>query len=483
MKKGYLILMLLGTALFAQAQTLQNPIQSRDFNPQIPTCVNPKVQVKQGSKQIVNLNKTNGSMVSGPYNYRQAVIDYDQQSSQNPTRTNAILMCPDTAFTIVTRNFAGDADTASDFNDYASKYTNGAASYSFSVGFTLDARSLSWSASANSDYYQLGKYNIYTIDSIQFPYYYVRYTDDSVKDKITLQYLNNSNFKTKGNLDFPTGTSLPRNPGVGLPNYDHTVNKAPNPTVEQTFDLTKNDTNTNRDVWVTLPVNKPVNTNSGQISAVVASYTPGTAHNKVAPFDTLGSDSFNGTPIANPFNEFYYNFVYDQTRFFEDNSTTTGKTGNNQTYQNGVFIIERTLYNTEPSNSILNESYFPGTLIYTSVADGGKIPVFPIFRYYITCLNIGIADLESKGFMLGEAYPNPSNGNNVRIPFELAKTSNISINVYNNLGQVVKTIANGQFAQGVNGVDLNTSDLNSGVYFYTLTMNGHNTTQRFVVSK
>ncbi|MDZ4756811.1 MAG: T9SS type A sorting domain-containing protein [Bacteroidota bacterium] len=480
MKKGYLILMLLGTAIFAQAQTSQSPVQTRDFNPLNPARTNQKIVVNQnGKKQTITSNKTNAPMVSALYDYKQALIDYDQQSTATPTFTQPVMMLPDTAFTIITRDYPGTADTAWTFNDYSRAYTNGALAYSFSVGFTLDARSLVWSLSANNDYLQLGRYNVYTIDSIQFPYYYIRSTDGSVTDKLNLQYLNNSNFKVKGGFGSPGPT--PAYPEVGMPNYDHTANKAPNATVEKTFDLTINDTNSQDDArWLTLTVNKAVNTNSGQISAVVASFEPGTSHNKVAPFDSLGADSFNGAPITNRFNQFYYKFVYDQTRVFEDNQNISAP---NKVYQNGLFIPGALLYDLYPPASSLHDVYFPGTLIYTRTQGTERVPVFPIFRYYISCTNIGIADLENKGFMLGEVYPNPSNGQNVRIPFELAKTANINISIYNNLGQVVKTVANGQFAQGVNGVDVNTSDLNSGVYHYTLNMNGFSTTQRFVVSK
>lgn len=481
MKKGYLILMLLGTALFAQAQTSQSPIKMIDFNPLKPARTNSKLIVNQSTKkQVVVSNKTNAALVSGLYDYKQAIIDYDQQSTAAPTYTQAVMMLPDTAFTIVSKDFAQTADTTWTFNDYAQDASNGAMAYSFNVGFTFDARSLAWSLSPNQDYFQLGRYNIYTIDSIQFPYWYIRSSDSAVNDHVTIQYLNNSNFKYKTGFG-SAGGPKPEYPEVGIPNYDHTTNTAPNATVEKTFDLTSSDTSSVDDArWLTLVVNKQVNTNSGQGSAVVAKYEPGTSHNKTAPFDSLGADSFNGAPIANRFNQFYYKFVYDQTRVFEDNTNIPVK--NDKVYQNGLFITEGLLYNSYPPTS-LHDMYYPGTLIYTRSQGTERVPVFPVFRYYVSCENMGIADLENKGFRLGEAYPNPSNGQIVRIPFELAKTSNINISIYNNLGQVVKTIANGQFAQGVNGVDITTSDLNSGVYYYTLNMNGFSTTQRFVVSK
>ncbi len=481
MKKGYLILMLLGSAIFAQAQTAQSPIKTIDFDPLKPTRTNSKLIVNQNGNKTTHIsNKTNAPMVSALYDYKQALIDYDQQSTAKPTFTQEVMMLPDTAFTIISKDYVQTADTAWTFNDYAKNVSNGAMYYSFNVGFTFDARSLAWSLSPNSDYFRLGRYNIYTIDSIQFPYWYIRNSGGSVNDHVTMQYLNNSNFKYKSGFGSKGGPT-PEYPEVGIPNYDHTTNKAPNPTVEKTFDLTASDTSTIDDArWLTLVVNKQVNTNSGQISAVTASYEPGTSHNKVAPFDSLGADSFNGAPITNKFNQFYYKFVYDQTRLFEDNTNIPVK--NDKIYENGLFISEGLLYDSYPPTS-LHDMYYPGTLIYTRSNGTERVPVFPLFRYYVTCTNIGITDLANKGFRLGEAYPNPSNGQNVRIPFELAKTGNISISIYNNLGQLVKTIANGQFAQGVNGVDVTTNDLTNGVYFYTMNANGFNTTQRFVVSK
>ncbi|MCH2223907.1 MAG: T9SS type A sorting domain-containing protein [Crocinitomicaceae bacterium] len=61
------------------------------------------------------------------------------------------------------------------------------------------------------------------------------------------------------------------------------------------------------------------------------------------------------------------------------------------------------------------------------------------------------------------SYPNPANLS-TNIQFELAATSDVTINVYNLSGHLVKSIKQKNMAKGTNEVPLNISDLSRGVY-------------------
>ena len=71
-------------------------------------------------------------------------------------------------------------------------------------------------------------------------------------------------------------------------------------------------------------------------------------------------------------------------------------------------------------------------------------------------------------FALGNNYPNPFNPSTV-IPFQLAAPGDVSVTVYNTLGQQVAVLMQGQaHAAGRFEVNFDASRLSSGVYFYVV---------------
>ena len=70
-------------------------------------------------------------------------------------------------------------------------------------------------------------------------------------------------------------------------------------------------------------------------------------------------------------------------------------------------------------------------------------------------------------FALSQNYPNPFNPT-TKINFDLAKSSNVKLTVFNSLGQVVTNLFNGYKTAGSYQADFNGVSLTSGVYFYRL---------------
>ena len=70
-------------------------------------------------------------------------------------------------------------------------------------------------------------------------------------------------------------------------------------------------------------------------------------------------------------------------------------------------------------------------------------------------------------FWLGQNYPNPFNPATA-IVYNLPSASEVSVKVYNVLGQLVKTIVNGIQNSGKYKVQFDGSNLASGLYFYIL---------------
>jgi hypothetical protein len=70
-------------------------------------------------------------------------------------------------------------------------------------------------------------------------------------------------------------------------------------------------------------------------------------------------------------------------------------------------------------------------------------------------------------YELSQNYPNPFNPS-TSIKFAIPQAGNVSLKVYNMLGQEVKTLVNGFREAGSHTVNFNADNLNSGLYFYKL---------------
>jgi hypothetical protein len=80
------------------------------------------------------------------------------------------------------------------------------------------------------------------------------------------------------------------------------------------------------------------------------------------------------------------------------------------------------------------------------------------------------------GFALEQNYPNPFNPT-TRIDYSIAAPGNVSVAVFNMLGQKVTTLVNGNQSQGAHSIEWNGHDehglpLSSGTYLYEVSING-----------
>ena len=85
-------------------------------------------------------------------------------------------------------------------------------------------------------------------------------------------------------------------------------------------------------------------------------------------------------------------------------------------------------------------------------------------------------------FYLGMNFPNPFNPTTT-IHFELPKESNVTLKVYNLLGQEVMTLVDGKRTAGVYDVRVDGTKLGSGVYFYKLTAGAYAKTKKMISIK
>jgi len=88
----------------------------------------------------------------------------------------------------------------------------------------------------------------------------------------------------------------------------------------------------------------------------------------------------------------------------------------------------------------------------------------------------------NQGFNLYQNYPNPFNPETV-ISFEVVEAGNVTLDVYDVLGNQVSTLVNEHFSSGLHTLKFSGADLSSGVYFYRLRQNNSVMTKKMILGK
>ncbi len=97
---------------------------------------------------------------------------------------------------------------------------------------------------------------------------------------------------------------------------------------------------------------------------------------------------------------------------------------------------------------------------------------------YITQTSTNIPKL----FSLSQNYPNPFNPS-TKINYELPITNNVSLKVYDALGNEIETLVNEKQNAGSYSVDFNAASLPSGIYFYKLVTEKFSETKKMILVK
>ncbi len=86
------------------------------------------------------------------------------------------------------------------------------------------------------------------------------------------------------------------------------------------------------------------------------------------------------------------------------------------------------------------------------------------------------------GFVLKQNYPNPFNPTTT-IAFEIARAGHVQLTIYNTLGQKLQTLLDQNLVAGTYKIRWNARNLPSGIYFYELKWNGHQSVRRMTLIK
>jgi hypothetical protein len=92
---------------------------------------------------------------------------------------------------------------------------------------------------------------------------------------------------------------------------------------------------------------------------------------------------------------------------------------------------------------------------------------------------VGITLFDGQGILLGQNIPNPAN-DRTEILYGIPSDGSVTFNVYSISGQVLysQTV---ETTFGVHSIELNTSDLSAGIYFYSMEFKGQRLVKRMVV--
>lgn len=143
--------------------------------------------------------------------------------------------------------------------------------------------------------------------------------------------------------------------------------------------------------------------------------------------------------------------------------------------QNGNFIVSNAAGVHEMNGTT-------GALVRTIYI----MPNFQYFDIYNSDLLVGITPVNNGNivdrYKLSNNYPNPFNPE-TNIEFQVADIGHVQLKVYDAIGKEVANLVNQKMNPGTYSVKFNASNLNSGVYFYTLTAGSFRETKKMILVK
>jgi hypothetical protein len=90
--------------------------------------------------------------------------------------------------------------------------------------------------------------------------------------------------------------------------------------------------------------------------------------------------------------------------------------------------------------------------------------------------------MKSNEFKLEQNYPNPFNPGTT-INYMILKSGEVSIDLYNSLGEKVKTLLSCYQNGGTHQVEFNGKEYTSGIYFYNIKTNNFSLTKKMLLLK
>ena len=159
-------------------------------------------------------------------------------------------------------------------------------------------------------------------------------------------------------------------------------------------------------------------------------------------------------------------------------------------YISGGFI----LYDiTHPTQTVQKGSFFGGysgsSAGNVSISeDGGRYYVHGWSHYWKHCIYSGInavvlsdrTQRSVSAFQLYQNFPNPFNSSTT-IPVFLSQPGNVKIEIFNILGQKIKTLLNASLTEGMHEIPFEATGLPSALYFYRMQISSNTVVKKMVL--
>ncbi|MCF6270729.1 MAG: T9SS type A sorting domain-containing protein [Melioribacteraceae bacterium] len=169
-------------------------------------------------------------------------------------------------------------------------------------------------------------------------------------------------------------------------------------------------------------------------------------------FDGMRINWNGGTQFADSANAGIYNIVIDSHQWLVEGSVLK----NNQNYGSIEF-----------SEDVINGTN--GPYLIAVLSSGETVILNSLLNPIITSIKNEKAIVTN--YFLEQNYPNPFNPS-TNISFTIPETGVVKLNIYNILGEVVSELINENLEAGFHQYQFNAINLPSGIYFYSISVNG-----------
>jgi hypothetical protein len=437
MKKITLIILFLGS-FCAFAQTPVTPqIVGGDF---MKGMQHAKMHASKLNRQTSAMNKR-GPKVSTYFNYTNSLFDVTR--SFNASRDAFVSTIFDDTFVKIIYK---DATTSAPSPQYI-RFC--------SLGSCFDPRDSVFANDQDTLTDAVGPKDTFTVDTVLYPCVYTRHTDSTIVDTVFFHV-------TKLKPDESFTFAGPPKTYFGALKWDTLTGLPLSADTMFTVLLRSRDTSTRRYTYLGGKIGWTVY--PGEVVASTITFKSG---KKARLNDTIANYAEPTKQPKYTLNQLAVEMVVDvkKTPLLTDNN---GMIINFQQRYKGTWLL----------SSSYSPRYLPGSDFTT--------PLYPVSFYkttYTSFIVNGIDEASKRdGYALGNLYPNPATGGISTLEFATGKSGNVSIDIYNLVGQKLMTVASGTYASGNHKVNVNTEAMKSGMYLYTITANGFTQTKKFTVA-
>ncbi|MBN8572027.1 MAG: T9SS type A sorting domain-containing protein [Ignavibacteria bacterium] len=190
---------------------------------------------------------------------------------------------------------------------------------------------------------------------------------------------------------------------------------------------------------------------------------------------TNGGVNWTTRNLPGPINSFH--FFNENTGYAGTNYNSVDQTGLKRTTDGGATWINMT-------NSVLGsigKIFFINNLTGWAIGSGNGFKLMKTITGGLTSVT-PIGNSIPDNFSLSQNYPNPFNPSTV-VSYQLPVAGNVSIKVYDALGNEIETLVNEKQNAGSYSVDFNAASLPSGIYFYKLVTEKFSETKKMILIK